>query len=69
MKKFILPALFLGAIAFTSCKKDYTCDCTYTWSDGTTQTYTYEYPKSKKKDAEASCESWNGTSGYECTLK
>ncbi len=27
MKKLILPALFLGAIAFTSCKKDYTCDC------------------------------------------
>lgn len=70
MKKFILPALLIGAsISFTSCKKDYTCDCTIT----TTQTYDGELMSSsndeysatrnlKKKDAEEWCDGLDETS-------
>ncbi len=50
MKKLILPALFLGAIAFTSCKKDYTCSCT---ESGITIEYTMT--ESKKAAAAAIC--------------
>lgn len=54
MKKLILPALFMGAIAFgsTSCKKDYTCSCPIT--GGTS--YEYIMTESKKAAAYAACE-------------
>jgi hypothetical protein len=73
MKKFILPALFMGAIAFgsTSCKKDYTCTCTYDDGNGSTATVTAEYTKVKKKDAEEACDSASSAGGadYKCELK
>lgn len=69
MKKVLsLVAVVALAASFTACKKDYTCDCTYTWSDGSTTDYSYELLKSKKKDAEAWCDSYNSYSGYECEL-
>ena len=43
MKKMYFP-IFIGLLIFTSCKKDYTCDCTVTESDtkdgSVTNTYT-----------------------------
>lgn len=69
MKKVLsLVAVVALAASFTACKKDYTCDCVYTWSDGTTTDYSYELLKSKKGDAEDWCDSYNAYSGYECEL-
>lgn len=71
MKKIILPALFLGAIAFgsTSCKKDYTCECTFS---GSASGSISETQKMSKKDAKAWCEesssSANGIT-VTCALK
>lgn len=72
MKKFILPALFMGAIAFgsTSCKKDYTCECTI--SGGGVSGTASATQNMSKKDAEAWCEESSTTSGSTtttCTLK
>lgn len=50
MKKlFVLGAL--GIFALSSCKKDYTCECT---STGYSQSYKYE--GYKKKDAVETCD-------------
>ena len=69
MKKIIMIAVVGGAFALTSCKKDYTCECTATdtfWNI----TYTAEM---KKKDAETWCTSWDnsgtGIDGWNCELK
>ncbi len=76
MKKTFLFAAVLGALTFTSCKKDYTCDCTSalfkTANSGVDITAT-EYSKVKKKDAEEACEGIETTyksqwSDISCTL-
>ena len=46
---------FLASMGFTSCKKDYTCTCTYTDSDGK-QTEKTEIKDAKKKDAQDACD-------------
>ena len=58
MKKFILPALFVGAIAFgsTSCKKSYVC-CTV--DDATVCNPAQKMGKTQKAATEVS--------GYNCT--
>lgn len=69
MKKLILPTLILGAaISFTSCKKDYTCDCTITTTttdfDGTVSTVNQDFSDTrelKKKDAEEWCDAYDST--------
>jgi hypothetical protein len=64
MKKnlvFLLVALFV-ATAFSSCRKDRTCTCTY--SDGSTISYTIH---ATKKVAKADCDIYQ-TSGYSCSL-
>ena len=53
MKKITLLAAVIVAASFASCKKNYTCVCTYA---GTTGTYTYDLGKIKKKDAKSSCD-------------
>lgn len=67
MKKVIMIAVVGGAFALTSCKKDYSCECT---SGG--QTYTLTIQDAKKKDADAACDTW-GTlytlAGGSCELK
>ena len=72
MKKTLLIAAVAG-LAFASCKKDYTCECTT--SDSADPSYkitsstTY---KAKKKDAEASCNGLKttvGTISTACSLK
>ena len=77
MKKVIFGSvLALGLVAFTSCKKDYTCDCTYTWEfDGVTTEYEFSYSilKAKKSDAQANCDDYastwtTGDYVYDCTL-
>lgn len=73
MKKLslVLAGLALAAFSFTSCKGDFTCDCTYTYTVGDTEytyEYSYDYLKYKKSDAEDACEVYNGYEGYECTL-
>lgn len=55
MKKlFVLGAL--GVFALSSCKKDYTCECTTT---GFTQAF--EYKGVKKKDANETCDAQEAT--------
>ncbi len=51
MKKLIYAAafLFVGTIALSSCKKDWTCDCG-------SEEFNYTIKDAKKKDAEAQCE-------------
>lgn len=70
MKKFApIAAIALFAVAFTSCKKDYTCEC----KGGTgVPDMNYEYNKQKKADAEAACKTQSNAYtivGGNCTLK
>jgi hypothetical protein len=55
MKKFIV--LCIGVAFATSCKKDYTCECTSTsTTNGKTSTTVDSYKaKTTKKDADAWC--------------
>lgn len=68
MKKFILvAAVATFAMGLGSCKKDYTCDCTYT-SNGQTYTSSSTIKNAKKTDAKAACTALQ-IGGYTCTLK
>lgn len=69
MKKLMMIAIVGGAFALTSCKKDYTCECT-----ATDAFYNISYTaEMKKKDAETWCDNWDGlgggVAGWACTLK
>ena len=59
MKKITLFAFAVVALSLASCKKDRTCECTYTQT-GTTNTIsdkqTTDYKKIKKADAEYMCD-------------
>lgn len=68
MKKVMILAAALFAVSFTSCKKEYTCECTYT---NTTLNSTSTI-KSTKKDAEDKCNTLSSAAaaiGGSCTLK
>ncbi|MCD6019839.1 MAG: hypothetical protein K0S53_2960 [Bacteroidetes bacterium] len=58
MKKIILLAAVITVASFASCKKDRTCECTYTTS-GTTNTVSHTssttLTKVKKSDAKYFC--------------
>lgn len=59
-------------LALTSCKKDWNCECTTTYSDGSTSTFTVVIPNQKKKDAETACkvhETPIGSGTTTCQLK
>jgi len=69
MKK-VLSILAVSAFVFTlsSCKKDYTCECS---GEGGWD-FSGEMKDVKKKDAEEVCDSWNATYsmfGASCELK
>jgi len=68
MKKIApIVAIALFAVAFTSCKKDYTCTCKAT---GKTD-ITIPIAKAKKADAKKTCDAANTTYsavGYSCSL-
>lgn len=69
MKKILLVAVVAG-FAMTSCKKNYTCECTVTAGGQTTTTSSTA--KLKKKDAETWCTAQKGSapgSSYSCGLK
>jgi hypothetical protein len=60
-----------GAMAMTSCKKDYTCKCTYT-VNGVSSSTSVALGKQKKKDAEAACSAKSVTTAgitYACGLE
>jgi len=67
MKKLgsiVIVAMF-GAMALTSCKKDYTCTCTTTDSSGTFDPITSSIPinDAKKGDATDACDALESTVG------
>lgn len=74
MKKglgLLLGGAFIMALGFTSCKKDYTCECVFT---APTPTITIPYEKAKKSDAKDACSAAELTyktadPGVVCTLK
>jgi len=66
MKKSILFSAAFGLLALSSCRKDYTCDCTL---DGYTQYL--PIPDSKEKDVESMCDVWKAEyalDGGSCVL-
>lgn len=68
MKKITLIAAVVIAASFASCKKVYTCTCSYTYGG---QTYSETYStgtKVKKKTAETWCTSNSGYSDETCVL-
>ncbi|MBL7773457.1 MAG: hypothetical protein JNM95_11395 [Chitinophagaceae bacterium] len=69
MKKILLLA-FVAATAFTSCKKDWTCECT----DNGTSLGTFQIENKSKATAKTACEGNNATysalyPGVKCELK
>lgn len=78
MKTIKLIFATVCVISLASCKKDRTCECTYTNSNGKASTYTVTYTKIKKGDAKDACSNTSSseTSGgdtstdkTECKLK
>lgn len=73
MKKLSLIILSLLAtlMIIPSCKKDFTCYCTYKDVIGEPGTLTWEIEDARKKDAKDTCETYTfaGWSEIECTLE
>ncbi len=73
MKKstIILGAFILSVVVFSSCKKDYTCQCTYKDAFNSAQTISIEYKDVKKSDAKDACDNWSisGGTDFKCELK
>lgn len=65
MKKITYLSIVLAGLAFASCKKDKTCTCTNTDSQGNVTTETYTLTKISGKDAKDACNktTWSYTSG------
>lgn len=56
MKTFIVAAaVLLGAFSMTSCKKDYTCTCTYV-TGSTSISKSYDLNNQTVRDADDACE-------------
>lgn len=72
MKKtaFFFAGLFLIAIAFSSCKKEYTCKCVNNTTNPPVTT-THVFKEAKKADAETACNALNTSQigGPVCTLQ
>lgn len=58
MKKLTLLAIAALAMSFASCKKDYTCKCTYAYTGGGTGTSTEVLKGVTGKQAKANCFSY-----------
>lgn len=68
MKKLLILGGIFAMFTFTSCKKDYTCDCTV-FGDP----ISVPVQNAKKKDAESACDAAettykNGDPSASCTL-
>lgn len=64
--------LIAGGFTLVSCKKDWTCECTTTYSDGTPSQTTTRTITDHLSDAQADCNSGDSASGgvtEECSLK
>ncbi|PWH81371.1 hypothetical protein [Brumimicrobium oceani] len=58
MKKVLFIGMLFGGLALTSCKKDYTCECTTTTNmEGIADTSFSETINDKKDEAKEKCES------------
>lgn len=72
MKKLftvVMGVVFVAAL--TSCKKNYTCTCTYDDGAGTTGSASYTY-KDTKKNAESNCDANEiavGSTSWKCEIK
>ena len=55
MKKVLLFAVVLGAVSFSSCKKDYDCTCTTTNSGTELSKTTVTLEDLSKSEAEDAC--------------
>ncbi len=67
MKKITLFAFAVVALSLASCKKDRTCECTYTQSGTTNVTSNTEnitYTKVRKSDAKYFCDKVTNTNTY-----
>ncbi len=73
MKKIapIVMVAFIGALSLTSCKKEYTCSCSYTVNGQTTTSEVKSGTKLSKKDAKAWCTAYTNAAwtGLSCSLK
>lgn len=58
MKKVIFGALALAFLGLTSCKKDYTCKCTYQGTGETTITENKEIKNAALDDAKKTCDGY-----------
>ncbi len=58
MKKKLLPLFAFAVLAagLTSCKKDFTCDCSYTDDDGEVISIPTTIENSRRPEASISCE-------------
>lgn len=73
MKKLLSVAVVAVAlISLSSCKKDYTCACTFSGAGAGTPNQNIEIKDAKKKDAKESCDNaqtnWAAL-GASCELK
>lgn len=73
MKKLLIVAI--AAVAFTSCSKEYTCECVTPATDATNQ---MNYKTTRKSHAQTLCTDWESRqrsavagqqSNVECTIK
>ena len=71
MKKIALFAVASLALGLGSCKKDHSCTCTDTGTNGQPDyTITYTLGKTKKKDAQKTCDDTKTTLQWDkCELK
>lgn len=65
MKKTLLFAIAVVSIGFTSCKKDYKCECT----ENGQVVVEGEIKDSRKPEASAACKLLGTGSSVECKLK
>ncbi|HOZ87857.1 MAG TPA: hypothetical protein PL029_08870 [Bacteroidia bacterium] len=69
MNNNLSPTVILLVLIFTSCKKDYTCECNYYgYGGGTVVKVTVEVHDTKKK-AKKGCEQNYDTNSPVCILK
>lgn len=73
MKKtlIIFSIVAIAAIAMSSCKKDFICECTYTSPSGTPERAEVPYNNTSKSQAKDACSNYKlpGATNFNCKLK
>lgn len=72
MNKLMMSALLLCVIAFGSCRKEYTCECTTSTGGATSVVNKRDLSKQSLKDARKECDNGDskvGTLQTECEIK